>query len=248
MLNPTVAFATFYALEYCNFLLQVRAKKGVAIERFRERVEAAFESFTFRLRQAIWDYLCLISFGEARWAESRLLEGWMLDCFPSGCTRFQAYKIAKTFNPWKFLPLLEKVFSGRWQAGYGGQAWLDIVRFAQKLKRLPPQVFVDTAIQLHHNYQTCFDKGVLFRHDPDLMDMLDEIFLYEPPDWLEHWSITKEAKQLLERAQALGLTELPLLGDAELGRFNKVDWGEGCPRLIRKKEDYHRKEEEDVMA
>jgi len=237
MLSPTVAFATFYALEYCNFLCQIKAQEGAAVERLREEVEAAFESFTFRLAQVIWDYLCLISFGEARWAESRLLEGWMLDCFPTGCTRFQAYEIAKTFDPWKFLPLLEKVFSGVWQAGYGGQFWLEIVLFAQKRKTLPPQVFVDYAIQLEHNYQTCFDKNVLFFNEAeDLMDMLYQISMLGPVDWLGSWRISKEAKRLLVRAQKLGLTELPFLVDAPVGTFDKTNWGEGCPRLIRRKE------------
>jgi len=235
MLSPTVAFATFYALEYCNFLLQVKAKKGAAIERLREEVEAAFESFTFRLARVIWDYLCLISFGEARWAETRLLEGWMLDCFPIGCTRLQAYKIAKTFDPEKFLPLLEEVFSGVWQAGYGGQLWLEIVQLARKRKTLPPQVFVDYAIQLEHNYQTCFDKGVLFFQEvEELMEMLFQISLVDPTKWLRDWRISREAKRLLERAQKLGLTELPFLVDATVGTFDKITWGEGCPGLIRR--------------
>jgi len=236
MLWPDICFATFYALEYLLSELRRCRKRDLAIERLLEKVEAEFEAYTYYLANAIYDYFCLTSFGEARHAEARVLKGWGLDCFPKNCTRNRAYKIAQRFDPQEFLPLLETVFSGDWELGWGGDAWLNIVKLAMERNRLSNTVFIDRAINLEHGNGSCFDKGIIFHDSKEVVeDLLRDINEFEPEEWLEDWPVSPLAHTLLVKAHRLGVLELiveALPVSYPKGTYSRIQWGEGCPKLI----------------
>jgi len=237
MLWPDVCFATFYALEFLLSELRRCGKRNVAIERLLEQVKVEFEAYSQFLSNAIYDYFCLAAFGEARHAEVHCLKGWGLDCFPPRCSRDDAYRIAKSFDPKEFLPLLLTVFSGEWESGWGGGAWFDIVELAMKRERLSNTVFIDRAINLEHWNGNCFDKGVIFHEcKSDLEEMLIAINDLEPEIWLEDWSVSPLARSFLVKADRLGVLELEidfLPSGYPKGTYTPVEWGEGCPSLIR---------------
>jgi len=234
MIWPDIAFASFYALDFLYDALVRFKEKNAAIQRLLEEVETEFKAYAIWLAEAIFDYFALISFGEARHAKKWLNKGWRFDCFPEKCSREMAYKIAKQFDPWQFLPKLLEVFAGEWTMGFGGGAWYDIVETALQKKRLDPIVFVDRGIQLEHYNGRCFDKCVIFWDCGSLLDeMLKDINDLPVKDWLADWPVSRLAKRLLMKAKRLGVIDIPEITAAYAeGYYEPVEWGEGCPDLV----------------
>lgn len=116
------------------------------------------------LADAMFDYLCIASLGEARHAYNHCLDAYVN--LPVGVTRHAVYQEAHLYKPKQFLPVLSKLFNEcRWEGAFGGKAWGKGVDMALKYLRgeLNPVLFVDSAIWLHHNTGVIFNKPLIFK-------------------------------------------------------------------------------------
>lgn len=111
------------------------------------------------LATALYEYLWLIAWGEARHGRLHVLRGlWYYDQIPEE-GRARAYKEAVAYNPHKNLPLLLELFNQSWIDGsYGGHRWSDLVAATMLYDEYPSMIYVDHVIDICHNNGLAFDK------------------------------------------------------------------------------------------
>jgi len=240
--NIYYAVADFYALQ----ALDASSRRKVdTFRRPHERWLQDFEDYSQRyaskFARALFDYLALACFGEARhcWDKASLaIEG-----LPEGKSRRGAYEDARAYNPWLFLPKLEILFQrAEWEAYYGGPSWARIAQAAQLYGKLPDTVFIDHCVDLSHNGGLCFDKDEtgIFRlgyFAGEYRGLLDYKARKSPESYLRKYSakLSPPVWRLVYRAANLGLVEIDATqlfspaveSDApELLEYQPVGWGD----------------------
>jgi len=112
------------------------------------------------LADALYEYLWLIAWGEARHGRRYItFPGWYYKEIVDD-SRGPTYQQAAAFNPKSNLPLLANLFDQtNWDGGYGGKLWKKLVDATMLYHKLPPRIFVDHVIDICHNNGLAFDKS-----------------------------------------------------------------------------------------
>lgn len=134
-----------------------------------------------KLARALFDYLCVSSFGEARHSINQscgahLVSSSLPEEFGD---RYCIYNNAYEYSPAKFLPKLWQVFTyGDWKSGFGGIKWANITKAAMLYEKVHNQIFIDHVIDLAHNGGTAFDKDCVLTLSSSgfLMEILNSKF------------------------------------------------------------------------
>jgi len=201
----------FYTLQAIDVLAQPDPFKRfqVAWARDFQAYKALFETRTAR---ALFDYLALISWGEARHSWGYTTPAVWIPAVGPGGDRSAAYYRAARYDPADFLPKVHSLFNFDWTSrAYGGESWAKIARAAMLYGRIPDAVFIDHCADLRHNSALCFDKttaGIFAQGDCDLVtDLLNYKFASQPLKFLIVYAERASAtlQQLILRAEALGL-------------------------------------------
>lgn len=194
--------------------------------------QAAYQK---KLARAIYDYLALICFGEARHAKNRASH-YVKD-LPTCYERSTQYDHASQYNPQQFLPVLEELFEvAKWDSGYGGGSWARIARAAQMYGTVPDAVFVDHCVDLSHNNSLCFNKEeadiFTLRCATGYKTMLDRKASWCPTSFIDEYvnNFSYAVYSLLVRAQRLGLInnnipQIEITNDADEWEYEPIKWG-----------------------
>ncbi len=141
----------------------------------KERVRIHQEKYSIKLANALFDYLCLASFGEARHADDKAA---MMHPELDGGGRSEAYTLAQSYNPKNYLKTLANIFHEHWEDGYGGEPWAKITEHALEYYVMSAKQFVDYVVDLSHNGGVAFDKPiVLFMRDTSFYKMMLDVKL-----------------------------------------------------------------------
>lgn len=141
----------------------------------KERVRVHQDKFSIKLANALFDYLCLASFGEARHADDKAA---MMHPELDGGGRSEAYTLAQSYNPKNYLKTLANIFHEHWEDGYGGEPWAQITEHALEYYVMSAKQFVDYVVDLSHNGGVAFDKPiVLFMRDTSFYKMMLDVKL-----------------------------------------------------------------------
>jgi len=145
-------------------------------KRFIEKKAEDFEYFNQKYidntANAIFDYLTLICFGEARHCYGNC-NYILTDQLPHG--RFECYRFVTRYEPFSSLEIMKDLFSKGWGIGssLGGKQWMYIATVASQYKKIPNTAFIDQAVNLYHNGGLCFDKGIIWHNaNPNLIKFL----------------------------------------------------------------------------
>ena len=188
-----------------------------------------------KLARAIYDYLALICFGEARHAINKASH--YVDGLPTCRERSTQYDQAIQYNPRQFLPVLEELFNiATWDSGYGGTSWARIARAAQMYGTVPDAVFVDHCVDLSHNNSLCFNKEeadiFTLRWAAGYKTMLDRKAVWAPTSFIDEYvyNFSYAVYSLLVRAQRLGLISnniprIEVTNDADEWEYEPIKWG-----------------------
>lgn len=164
-LDLLTAVASFYVLQ--DLITLPKPEFHPILNRYRPTFEEDLKSFTNffseKLAKTLFDYLALVSFGEARHAKnscSAYIYG-----FPSNYERDQQYSLATKYDPFQFLPIISNLFSNyKWLAGsFGGHSWGRIAHLASTYKEKTPVEFIDHVVDVSHNGGLAFDKSILIK-------------------------------------------------------------------------------------
>lgn len=157
------------------------------------------QEFDAKLARAMFDYLALSTYGEARHGKAAIEKkklslrlqrelkkarlAFTNDNFPSksfGGDRSYCLVEALKHDPKEFLPMLHAIFRGiRFPEYCGGKTWAKAAASAMLYFRFPAPVFIDHVVDLTHNGGLIWDKGVIFYHvnadvaERDLKRLLD---------------------------------------------------------------------------
>jgi len=230
------AIVDFYGLQ----CLQAVAVPNVdAFSPSQNRWLRDFESYQatyqHKLARAIYDYLALICFGEARHAKNRASH--YVDGLPTCSERSTQYDRAAQYNPQQFLPVLEELFNiATWESGYGGTSWARIARAAQMYGTVPDAVFIDHCVDLSHNNSLCFNKEeadiFTLRWAAGYKTMLDRKARWAPTSFIDEYvnNFSYAMYSLLVRAQRLGLInnnipQIEITNDADEWEYEPIKWG-----------------------
>lgn len=208
-------------------------------QRWRRDYQDYFDVFTERFARTLYDYLCLIVFGEARHASN--CAGYYYEDWPVSHIdgRSNAYSYATDYSPASFLPKAAQLFlAGNWEESYGGRAWARIAEAAMLYGKVPDVVFIDHAIDLSHNSGLCFDKdeaGIFTCYFAEsYREFLDMKATMPPEVYIPGLRCSHHVARLVRRAINLGIVGfLPpqasiVYTDAvnTLLRREPIDWGE----------------------
>lgn len=230
------AIVDFYGLQ----CLQAIAVPNVdAFSPSQNRWLRDFESYQatyqHKLARAIYDYLALICFGEARHAKNKASH--YVEGLPTCSERSTQYDRAAQYNPQQFLPVLEELFEvAKWDSGYGGTSWARIARAAQMYGTVPDAVFVDHCVDLSHNNSLCFNKEeadiFTLRWATGYKTMLDRKASWAPTSFIDEYvnNFSYAVYSLLVRAQRLGLIsnnipQIEITNDADEWEYEPIKWG-----------------------
>lgn len=112
------------------------------------------------IADALFDYMFLITAGEARHASSMSLF-WYWGDIPKS-ERTEAYELITGYDPVKVLPQLADLFGQTgWGSSYGGKKWQKIAQTALKYRQgeITPNLFIDHVADLKHNGGSQFSKS-----------------------------------------------------------------------------------------
>lgn len=171
------------------------------------------QRFTGAFARALFDYLALAAFGEARHSRRRASKTIpdLIPCHDRG----EAMDMAREYDPRLFLPKLEALFGkAYWARDYGGPAWAKIACTARLYGKLPDAAFIDHCVDLSHNGGLCFDKyearifSLSVSRDTYLA-LLDHKRFAEPDAFLKAYlglrTVSRHVLALASRAANLGL-------------------------------------------
>lgn len=160
-------------------LRDILPKKGITSGAAVYSLERCYADFTKAFARSIFDYLCITCLGEARHslhqAESLKIsfgKGMPL----SKLHRNETYRAATQFDPKQFLPQLVRLFNeGGWNGSFGGESWGKAAKYCLKWINgdMSDLLFIDFALNLHHNTGCIFNKGVIFHNSGGLQYNLD---------------------------------------------------------------------------
>lgn len=174
VLHLPAAVAGFYVKEaVLNAVNQLpESSMKIRLEEDIQDLTYAFNKYSEKLAGALFDYIALACFGEARHAPYQANRHIPQICFKfdqnneQQCikVREQSYHHALKFDPYIFLPTLKILFyDSNWREAYGGNKWGNIADAGTMYNKVSPQVFIDHAVDLSHNGGSMFTKNVLFR-------------------------------------------------------------------------------------
>lgn len=194
------------------------------------------KEYVDRFAGALFDYIALASFGEARHAIDDAKYYIQYICFKWNknnekehvSVREEAYEQALKFDPNSFLPVLVNLYTDKgWRDGYGGPKWANIAEIGTKYRKMPNTVFVDNAIDLSHNGGSMFNKRILFKQYAPYgyKHMLDQKRSMESiltEDFLRKYSFPSSTKLFLKLAAKLGIIDVSLVYAPE--NYEPIEW------------------------
>lgn len=169
----------FYAVQAVKAIA-----KPIPFKHSHEKWLRDFDTYTStyvsKFSEAMFDYLTLICFGEARHASAQTQNRWHVMGVPRGGSRGSSYNKARRYDPWDVLRKCEEVFRvPRWSSTYGGKSWARIANAGLMRAKLDAESWLDHCVDLSHNGGLCFDKqdadifGLLTVSSDSYKEMLD---------------------------------------------------------------------------
>lgn len=221
VLDLPAAIAGFYIQDAVLIAIS-NAKQSTMLFRLQDDINELrimHHNYVNKLAGALFDYISIASFGEARHASNEATYyihhiSYKYDSNDSvQCinTRNQAYHYALKFNPHIFLPVLSALFEDyKWSDNYGGNKWENICKAGIMYNDMPDKVFIDHTVDLSHNGGSMFNKDVLFfKYSPETYTNM----LNAKKDWpsilvdkfLNNYPIALSVKPFLRIASKLGI-------------------------------------------
>jgi hypothetical protein len=128
-------------------------------ERWLRDFDTYASTYVSKFSEAMFDYITLICFGEARHAYAHTDNRWRIVGVPRGGGRSPSYSKALRYDPWDVLRKCAKVFSvPGWDTSYGGKSWARIANAGLMRAKLDAESWLDHCVDLSHNSGLCFDK------------------------------------------------------------------------------------------
>lgn len=153
----------FYALEAVSVMAHpIPFNHGH--DKWAEEFNEFKSAFVNQFAKAMFDYTVVVCLGEARHAKNRCdYNIAIFEKFPNSFSRNDCY-VCPHFEPKNLLLTLTELFEeswngDRWSDGYGGNAWASITKGALLYYTMPPEVFIDHAVDLSHNNGVFFNKA-----------------------------------------------------------------------------------------
>jgi len=184
----TFLCAKYYLLDY---ILTIADRFD--IDTFEERAE--FGELQNFLLDLFIEYIAFACYSELKHSRKKIAESWrikqilnkkelkLFNCIPiddvPSQRSFRLIKLLINFPVDNKIPdilkMAKKLFSLRWERGYGGEKWKIIADIGLKYvnEDINKSVFIDTVWNIQHNNGTFFDKGREFLYYGHVRDILD---------------------------------------------------------------------------
>lgn len=174
----------FYALlSMRNRLEDCKYRSG-----YYDYADRLLQDYARNFARHIRDYLFIASLGEACHGSDRCnsheLDLWEKSPFSSyPSSRHRVYNEAQHYEVENGTDKLSEVFFGKWStSGFGGKSWGKCISLNKRYGEISNIMFVDMAINLHHNGGNVFNKPLIFFNYEYLMAFLDHRRTYEFED------------------------------------------------------------------
>lgn len=227
-------------------------------EKLYNDVCKTYDKLVPTLARALYHYLFLACFGEARHARSQA-DAWYND-MPIGGDRDEAYGEALNYEPEGTLKALDKTFNSySWNgSGYGGGSWGKIVTGAMYYGEWKDSLFIDHVVDLEHHGGNCFDKDEVrytidlrvcapymsnflsYKAEHDILSYFEGYY----DDYAHNWAITKKTMSLLERYYNTRNIDIPkqleqlnIVTSAKQWTYKEPNFGTKIPEDLRIKEE-----------
>jgi hypothetical protein len=214
----------FYALMAIEAgLVPLNGIQLPSIEKLKEDTKRVADKYIHDLAVIMRDYMTTIAAGEARHAPTACAAHIAT---LKGGNRGSVYSQIRAFDPIQVLEQLVILFDNyHWSSSYGGKKWGNIAKAAlASWKGLwPDRIFIDHSIDLAHNGNLCWDKGVVFTGETHYLKLFLDVKTHRP---LDHWGVALKLDppiaSLVQRAAVLGLVDLKRATPVAISRPNSL--------------------------
>lgn len=180
------------------------------VEKFLTDLDKASERIIPSMALRVFMYLWAACLGEARHAKDTVAENFYITNDVSK-NRHGWFSAAVNFRPSdENLSALALVYAQDWRAGYGGEAWGNIVEALSEYATTPNAAWIDHVVDLEHNNGTAFSKPdgeetlkFSVSYPERFAAFLDYKFakdiLTQPPSFIDKLAISPKIGSLLEK-------------------------------------------------